>query len=328
MKKVIGRKSSMAPPLPLTQAEKKDTQAETFKYLEKILSAGSNVDALKIFYAAKDGIESSTQTIKELGLTQKRYYTNLKRLIDVGLVEKRDGKYTHTTLGKIAYQLIEALKGALDQKEKLGLIDRLLKAKGLTIEEIEEIMRAILKDTNIVPGGRIIDILGPVKMADTWEKVVNDVVEYVNNATESIYFASQYLDIRAIEAVFRAAQRGIEINILTSRKDYALKALKMLLKSIFVYPEYLKNLFEILSSSKVRTRFVDLPYTFIVIDRKIVAIEVVNPSTKEFFLGFFFHNSRLAQKLIESFERLYEKGSDIRTLLMETARCGSSTRET
>jgi len=75
----------MTPSAPFIQADKEAIPDEALQHLEKIFSAGSSIDALKIFYAAKDGIESSTQTIKKLGLTQKRYYTNLKRLIDVGL---------------------------------------------------------------------------------------------------------------------------------------------------------------------------------------------------------------------------------------------------
>ena len=53
----------------------------------EILSSLANIDSLKIFLACHEGIESSTRTIEEIGLTQKRYYTWLKRLIDAGLVE-------------------------------------------------------------------------------------------------------------------------------------------------------------------------------------------------------------------------------------------------
>ena len=317
MKRMIGRKSSMTPPAHLIQAEKKDTQDEIFKYLKKVISASSSIDALKIFYAAKDGIESSTQIIKELGLTQKRYYTNLKRLMDAGLIEKIDGKYTHTTLGKIAYQLLEAFKGALEHKDKLDLIDRLLKAKNLTIEETEEIMRVILKDANIIPGERLTDILGPVRMADTWDKVVNDVVEYIDNATESIYFATQYVDLRVIDAIFRAGQRDVKLNFISRGEGQISKGLKLFSKIALAHPHYFKILFQIVNSPNFRIRYADVPYTFIVIDRKIVMVEVVKPSSKKFFVSFFFHNSRLAKKLIESFEELYKEGYDVKSLIMK-----------
>ncbi|MCW4020397.1 MAG: ArsR family transcriptional regulator [Candidatus Bathyarchaeota archaeon] len=290
-------------------------QANNFKEMEEVFSAAANKAALKIFYAARDGIKSSTQTIKELDLTQKKYYTHLKKLIDAGLIEKTEGAYRHTSLGKICFKLTEVFKNALSHRDRLDLVDRLRKAESLTLEETEEIMRAILKDTNIVPGERITDLLGPVRMADTWEKVVEDVTEYVESAKESIYFASQYTDMRAIEALFRAAQRGVKLNLLTGQEDQVSNALNILLRSIFMHPKHLKFLFQLLSSPELRIRSANLPYTFVVVDRKIAVVEVVKPFTKAFSLAFIFHNERLVNRLIESFEVLYEKGTDVRTII-------------
>ena len=82
--------------------------------MEKILSSLANEDSLKIFYAADEGITSSTKTIKGLGLTQKRYYTRLNQLIKAGLIEKNENTYQHTMLGKICHKMgltfIDALK--------------------------------------------------------------------------------------------------------------------------------------------------------------------------------------------------------------------------
>ena len=55
--------------------------------LKEILAALANEDAIKIFLTARRGIEKSTKTIQELGLTQKRYYSRLKELMEAGLVE-------------------------------------------------------------------------------------------------------------------------------------------------------------------------------------------------------------------------------------------------
>jgi len=316
MKRIIGRKTPMSPSAIIVKAESKEDHDSLLEELVKIFSAASSIDALKIFSAAKDGIESSMQTIKELGLTQKRYYTNLKRLIDAGLIEKRDGKYTYTTLGKIAYQFAETFKGVVEQKDKLDLIDRLLKVKSLSIEEAEEIMRIILKDANIVPAERLPDFLGPVRMADTWDKVVKDVGEYIDKATESIYFATQYVDLRTIDALMRAGERGVKLNFISRDEGQIYSGLKLFSRIALAHPKYFHSLFKLVRSPNFRIRYVDVPYTFIVIDRRIVMVEVVKPYSNKFFAGFFFHNSRLAKKLIESFEELYEKGRDAKSLIM------------
>jgi predicted transcriptional regulator len=51
-----------------------------------------------------------------MDLTQKKYYTHLKRLIDADLIERVDGAYRHTTLGKIGFKLAEAFKTAISKK--------------------------------------------------------------------------------------------------------------------------------------------------------------------------------------------------------------------
>jgi len=311
MKRVIGKRSFM---IPVVQAKKEDSQFKSFIDMEKVFSAVANKDAIKIFCAAKRGIKSSTQAIKELGLTQKRYYTHLKNLIDVGLIEKFDGTYQHTTLGKICFKLGEVFENALSHQDRLDLVDRLYKAKNISLEETEEIMRAILKDTNIIPGERIADLLGPVRMADTWEKVVYDVIEYIDNAEESIYFATQYLDMRVVEALLRAAKRGIKMRFLVGEEQNVTTAVQLLLRSLLTHPKTLKFIFQFVNSPELQLRYIKLPYTFIVVDGRYSMVEVAKPYTKAFSLAFFFHNKRLSERLLESFETLWERGSEIKIL--------------
>jgi len=315
MKRVIGKKSSMTPSVPLIRDDRMDSQDEVYKHLGKIFSAGSSLDALKIFYAAKNGIESSTQVIRELGLTQKRYYTNLKRLIDVGLVEKADDKYKHTTFGKIAYQLIEALKGALEQKDKLDLIDRLLKTKNLTAEEIEEIMRTILKDTNIIPGGRITDILGPVRMADTWEKLVNDVVEQIEKAEREIFFASKYHEMRTSEALLKAVQRGVEVYLLVDKEINIPKTIRMIVSLLFTSPKALRAFINLLRSPRFRMKkYENLLYSFMVVDGEYSMVEILTPIEKTFSVAFLFYNKTVSKKFSDVFKKLWEMGSNIESI--------------
>jgi len=314
MKNVIGKRQSLVDPFETVQVEKKNLEVMAFAELEKLFSAAANIDAIKIFYAAKAGISSSTLTIRDLDLTQKKYYTNLKRLIDADLIERVDGAYRHTTLGKIGFKLAEAFVTAIVQKDRLDLIDKLTKAKNITVEETEEIMRTILKDTDIVPGERISDILGPVRMADTWEKVVQDVLEYVNNAEKEIYFATQYVDMRVVESLLSAAQKGVKMKFLVGEQQNVSGAVHHLLKSLFTDPKTLKFLFSFVKSPDLQLKYVELPYTFVIVDRKYSMVEVTRPYTKTFSLGFFFHNEKLSERLIESFETLWEKGSEVNIL--------------
>jgi len=314
MKNVIGKRQSLVDPFETVQAEKVNPEVMAFAELEKLFSAAANIDAIKIFYTAKSGISSSTQAIRDLDLTQKKYYTHLKRLIDADLIERVDGAYRHTTLGKIGFKLAEAFMTAIIQKDRLDLIDKLTKAKNITVEETEEIMRAILKDTDIVPGERISDIIGPVRMADTWEKVVDDVIEYIQKAEDSIFFATPYSDARTIEVTAQTALRGIKMKFLSSNKD-SLSTNFHMLRTIISNPRLVKSLIEFANSENFQIRYVELPYTFLVIDRKYSMVEVTRPYTKSFNVAFFFHNAKLSERLIETFELLWEKASPMNSFI-------------
>jgi predicted transcriptional regulator len=318
MKRMIGKQSLV--PIELVQVKIEDPQAKMYAELEELFSAAASTDAIKIFNAAKGGIKNSSQAIKELDLTQKKYYTHLKRLIDAGLVERVDGAYRHTTLGKIGFKLTEAFMTAISQKERLDLVDRLSKAKNITVDETEEIMRAILKDTRIVPGDRITDLLGPVRMADTWEKVVEDVIEYIDKAEESVYFASQYFDVRVVEAIVKACERKVKMYLLTNEKENIMDRIHIVLRSLLISPKSFKSLFSLFSSSDINIKYGDFPYTFIIVDRKIAMVEVPQPYTKAFSLAFFFHNERLCQRLIESFNIIWEKGTNVKAVISQTVK--------
>jgi DNA-binding MarR family transcriptional regulator len=314
MKKVIGKKRFAMAPTQVAEVKSEDPQTEAFTEMENVFSAAANIDAIKIFYAAKNGISNSTEAIKELDLTQKRYYTHLKRLIEAGLIEKDDGAYRYTTLGKISYKLGEAFTNAISQRDRLDLVDRLTKAKNITLEETEEIMRAILKDTNIVPGERISDLLGPVRMSDTWDKVVQDVVEYIDDAQEEVYFATQYLDMKVVESLLKAAQRNVHMKFLVGELKNVNSAVHVLLKSLLTNHKQLKFLFNFVKSPELQIRHVELPYTFVIVDGKYSMVEVAQPYTKSFSLAFFFHNEKLSERLKESFETLWENASEVSVL--------------
>lgn len=69
-----------------------------------ILAALSNKDSLEIFTLALDGLDATTEILKQGHFTKKRYYVRLKELVDLGLLHKLSGKYVHTLLGKKVYE--------------------------------------------------------------------------------------------------------------------------------------------------------------------------------------------------------------------------------
>ena len=305
----------MSPSAIFVKAESKEDNDSLLEEIVKVFSAASSMDALKIFYTAGDGIESSTETIKKLNLTQKRYYTNLKKLMDTGLVEKVDGKYTHTILGKTIYNLIESLKSVLNQKEKLDLIGKILKTKNLSVEETEEIMKALLKDVNLISGGQVTNILGTVRIIEKWEKVVKEIVGYINKAKKEILFACKCYDARIMEEAFLAAvQREVEVFYILDKESKSFHVAQMFLSFLFSNHDVANDVFKFLKSPFLHIRYVNLPYSFLIVDKEYSMIAISTPLSKNFSFAFLFQNKKLSEKLSESFKELWKRSSDINLL--------------
>jgi len=295
-------------PTVLSEIQKReDSQFKSFAEMEKVISALANVDALKVFYAAGEGIESSTEAIKELGLTQKRYYTHLRSLMEAGLIEKREEAYQQTTLGKICYKLGEAFESALSHRDRLELMDKLKRSKSISLMEKEEIVHAILKDNfsgfaDLLNGG-----MGSVGIVQTLEDIKVGVRRLIEKAEKNMYLATRYTDPSVTETILNCLDRGVKMYLLDGDKKNLSQKFQ-LIRLIISHPSMVKLFYQIFRSSNVYTGYTDnLPYSFIVVDERYVGIEIPKPQSDEFFLGLFFENELLARKLIEVFNLLTMK---------------------
>jgi len=260
----------------------------------------SNPDSIKILYCAGDGIENSTYTIEELGLSQKRYYTRLKALLDSGLIKKKEGFYRQTALGRMMYDhFLPAMGKAIDAKDELELIDQI---KGTDLEH------SVIK--------RILGKLGipdftdstKVKLLGDYEALAVEAIDLYDSAKESVLFASNYLDVRVMESTFRSTERGITNRLIIGKKSLSskLQQLRMMLSLTFA-----KTIINF-TSSKVNlqdfVRFADLPYSFCIVDRHRSLIELSNPLNDSFIAAISIEDRNVGEKLTKFHEILWEKG--------------------
>lgn len=288
----------------------KSDEDDHYTRMERALSALANKDALKIFQMAKDGISCSTDAIRKLNLTQKRYYMRLGDLIKANLIQKDDGVYRHTTLGSLFYEVIRLLGQAVDKKEHLELIDKVKRSKDLSAKEQDEIIRALAKGgidnfVNLIDGG-----INPIGIVYNFEDIVEGTIKLIEAAEKEVYIASQYTENSIVEAIFRNLNRGIEWHLISGDKNNLSQKIRMISK-LLSHPKMIKIYYDIFRSENVRTGYVEnLPYSFIVVDGKYVGIEVPKPENGEFFAGFFLENKVFAEKLIEVFNALMAKAKE------------------
>jgi len=291
------------------RGERVDRIRLAIENINKILSSLASEDALSIFNEAKNGITHPTETIKKLNLTQKRYYTRLKALMEVGLVEKVEEGYRLTFLGKIIYEILfRKIKTVLENRDRIALIDKLSRSTTLSPKEKEQIA-AVLSERSKIVG--YMDLIGirPVKMVLTFDELKSELIRLIDIAEKEIYLATKYTHSGVAEKLLECLNRGIKMHVLDGDRRNLSKKVQIL-RLLFSNPRTIKLFCEVFHSPNWDIKYVDIPYSFIVVDGKYVGFELRKPESEDFFVGFVFYSEELSQKLIEVFKTLYSRAKE------------------
>ena len=274
--------------------------------LVRLFKVLSKPDALEVFLLAGEGIKSSTYAMEELGFTPKKYYARLKELVDVGFVSKTEGAYRQTPLGNIICgRLLPAMGRAYDARDRLGLI---AKFKGTQIEdEVRDLIEDELKLPNFAGSTN-------VKLLRDYEALAIEVIDIYNSAEESVLLASNYLDIRVLDAVVRSLDRGVKNRCIIGKEVLSsrLQQLRMILS-----PKFTMAMMKMASNSADLSeiaRVMDLHFSFCVIDGYRSIFEFYNPVADEFIIAFLVKDRFIGEKLTKIFNELWETGECHSTL--------------
>lgn len=270
----------------------------------RILSSVASEDAIKIFLAAKAGIRRSTNTMKKLDLTPRKYYLRLNELISAGLIEKKDEKYQLTMLGEVCYSLGQVFNMTLGHRDRLDLADRLRKTNSISLDETKKILEAI-SSKGIIGSLGVAGIINPIKVIEKYDDLVLELVTRVDDAKKNVYLASYYTDPRGIEAILRALDRGLSLHLLSGSRESVSEKLQLL--HLIINPSVLR-LYSTFLNGKIRVRSTKFPFSFCVVDEEFAIIELPNPITNTFYMGFCFKDVGISKNLIETFEALYKNG--------------------
>lgn len=277
--------------------EKAESRTEGITSLFKVLS---KPDALKIFQRTSDGINNSTYAIKYLYLTPKRYYARLSELVDIGLVRKYDNAYRQTGLGRMIYDyFLPAMEKAVDVKDELEFImdfEKMDIDNGLRRRILEEIGIPIFSDST------------NVKVLGDYESLAIEAIDLYDSAEESVLLASNYLDVRVMEACFRAVDRTVTNRIIMGKNKKTSKIQN--LRTIFslTFTKALINFASNKVNIKDTVRFVDLPYTFCVVDGHRNLIEISNTLNERFIVALSIDDRGYGEKLTDFYNALWEAG--------------------
>ena len=270
-----------------------DVLVNLFKVLSK-------PDALEIFLLAGEGIENSTYAIEELGFTSKRYYARLRELVDMGFVRKTGGVYRQTPFGSMIYsRLFPAMGRAYESRDRLSLISEF---KGT---EIEDDVRELLEEELNLPD---FAVSTKVKMIDDYEAMVVDVIDICDEAKESVLIASNYVDVRVMEATFRAVDRDVINRVIMGKNSLPSKMQSLRMMFSLSFTKALINFASSTRDLKDVVRFAELPYTFCVVDGHRSIIEITDTLKEGFIVALLIDDRVVGERVAEFHNTLWEAG--------------------
>jgi predicted transcriptional regulator len=117
--------------------------------MAKILAALSNDASHELFKIVAAGKISTYDLKTQMKLTKKQYYSRLHRLIQSGLIRRKDSLYCLTTFGKIFYDSQIVVENALDNFWKMKAMDSLELAEGIHPDERKELLETLMKNNDV-----------------------------------------------------------------------------------------------------------------------------------------------------------------------------------
>lgn len=124
---------------------------------EKVLNAIADDKSWILFSTIAVSSDSNGQQsgdgsqilISELNLTRKQYYQRINRLMSLGLINRKNGRYSLSSFGRILYQIQKTIETAIQNRWRFVALDSLessLHAEGMPAENKIKIINALLGD--------------------------------------------------------------------------------------------------------------------------------------------------------------------------------------
>jgi hypothetical protein len=117
--------------------------------VEDVLYAISDIKSLDMFcFIAKQSVES--HVLKQTkGLSTKQYYTRTEDLLDVGLIKRKNGRFSITAFGAVVYHAQLVIESGIKNYWKLKAVDSIQSSAEIGEQERVKLIKSILGDITI-----------------------------------------------------------------------------------------------------------------------------------------------------------------------------------
>jgi hypothetical protein len=184
---------------------------------EDVFAILGDKQSAEILSAAYIGLQPSSNGIGHL--SKKQYYVRLKRLGDIGLIEKQQSVYKLTTFGSLVYENhLNTMDKIIPNYWQIKSIDVLKSRNDFPFEQKEKIINEYV-ETSGLKGIINTTQLSSFSVIETFDNLIVEVLKVLGNAEKEIYFATRYHDPHISGKVFELFGKGVTIHILDGNPE-------------------------------------------------------------------------------------------------------------
>jgi predicted transcriptional regulator len=242
---------------------------------EDVFAIMGDKQSVQILTAASTGLRSSSNGIRNQ--TKKQYYVRLKRLVDMGFMEKHQSVYKLTTFGTIVYDHLKTMEKIVPNYWQIKSIDVLKSRQDFPPEQKEKIMNEYIETSKLKD---VINTthLTSFSVVNQFDDLIVEVLKVLDNAEREVYFATRYYDPHVSAKIFEKFTKGVTIHILDGNPEQI--SVESRLAAIIRTPpnrETAEMVKKITRSSRFDLkRLPELPLSFMVVDGIQVVYDTVN----------------------------------------------------
>lgn len=89
---------------------------------EKVLEAISDNESLNLLLSIANDGRNIEGLMHKLKMTRKQYYNRLTKLLDAGLIKRKNNSYSLTSFGTVIFEVQLILKEVIDSRSKFKIV--------------------------------------------------------------------------------------------------------------------------------------------------------------------------------------------------------------
>jgi predicted transcriptional regulator len=274
---------------------------------EQIFATLADRHSINIVKMAYCGFKSTSKSTKG-NISKKQFYSRLKRLCDIGIIEKRNSVYRTTTLGSLIYNgQIKALEDIIANYWNLKAVDVLKSRQDFPLDEKEKLIEEMIQNTSLksIVNGTHLSGFSVIK---DYNKLVLEVTKLLESAEKEVYMATRYHDPHFSKLMFhKIANEGLTMHLLDGLPDQI--SVENRLNAILRVPpnrETFEMVNKIIKSRRFELRKAKLSASFMIVDGTTVCYEATDYLNPEQFTLAISHydDPYLARRFISHYHTL------------------------